>query len=212
MVTSHIHKYIWESHKFLYIQDVSSANSYLFFPHLVTHHTMHPTFFNFPFLHPSSICLNLDCFLFAGKLRNTASNTPQMLKSGFLLNLLTLHLTTLDERREEMKLSQSAAGCNYGTIHSFKWWLAKRQSRHRESGKLKKAQYHQNPWLPIAIRSYLCINCNVLAVHLFMSVINIFITICASLHHRKFPSGLTSSHSLSLSKCFFLDCKTSAAF
>lgn len=43
-----------------------------------------------------------------------------MLKSGFLSYLLTLHLTTLGERREEMMLSKSAAGCNYGTIHSFK--------------------------------------------------------------------------------------------
>lgn len=50
----------------------------------------------------------------------TASNIPQMLKSSFHLNLLTLHLTTLDEKREEMKLSSSAAGCNYVSIHSFK--------------------------------------------------------------------------------------------
>lgn len=110
---------------FLYIQDVGSANprwevSICFFPpFLVTHHTLvHPNFVRLPFLH--SICLNPDCFLFAGKSRNTASNISQMLKSGFRLNLLTLHLTTLDERREQMRLSKSAARCNYGTIHSLK--------------------------------------------------------------------------------------------
>lgn len=92
------------------------GNKYLVppLPRLSSCLLVHHTFVHFPFLH--SICLNLDYFLYAEKSRNTASNIPQMIRSGFL----TFHLTTLDEMREEMNLSKSAAGCNYGTIHSFK--------------------------------------------------------------------------------------------
>lgn len=66
-----------------------------FFPPFSSYLPVHPAFVHFPFLH--SICLKLYYFLLAEKSRNTASNIPQMIRSGFL----TLHLTTLDERRRK---------------------------------------------------------------------------------------------------------------
>lgn len=80
---------------FSYIQDISSANPRWEESICSPPPFLVPNFVHFPFLH--FIYLKLDYFLFAEKSRSTASNIPQMIRSGFL----TLHLTTLDERRRK---------------------------------------------------------------------------------------------------------------